>query len=408
MGAGWSDDERVGVAILGSTGSIGQSTLDVIQRNGQRYRVAAVAARSQVEAIWPQVRAFEPALAALAEPDAAAELARRVEAAGLATEVLAGDDAICDIARAPGVDAVMAAIVGAAGLRSTLAAAEAGRRVLLANKEALVMAGGLVRAAARRGGATLLPIDSEHNAIFQCLPPLRDDEDIVTRGVERLLLTASGGPFLRSAPSALERVGPDEACAHPQWSMGRKISVDSATMMNKGLEVIEACWLFGVDADRIDVVIHPQSVVHSLVRYVDGSTLAELGHADMRTPIAHALAWPRRIDAGVDALDLFQLTALEFERPDTDRFPALALALAAARQDAIASVRLNAANEIAVEAFLEGRLPFPAISQVVADVLALTPGDGDTESLDGILAADAVARTEASSQVMRRSRTTSR
>lgn len=407
MRAGWSDDERVGVAVLGSTGSIGQSTLDVIRRNGERYRVAAVAARSQVESIWPQVEAFEPALAALAEPEAAAELARRVKAAGLATEVLAGDDAICDIVRAPGVDAVMAAIVGAAGLRSTLAAAEAGRRVLLANKEALVMAGGLVQAAARRGGATLLPIDSEHNAIFQCLPPARD-QDIVSLGVERLLLTASGGPFLRSAPGELERVGPDEACAHPQWSMGRKISVDSATMMNKGLEVIEACWLFGIEADRIDVVIHPQSVVHSLVRYVDGSTLAELGHADMRTPIAHALAWPERIDAGVEALDLFQLSALEFERPDTERFPALALALTAARQDAIASVRLNAANEVAVDAFLEGRLAFPAISQVVADVLALTPADGDTDSVAGVLAADSVARAEAATQIASRSRNTSR
>ena len=407
MRAGWSDDERVGVAVLGSTGSIGQSTLDVIRRNGERYRVAAVAARSQVESIWPQVKAFEPALAALAEPEAAAELARRVKAAGLATEVLAGDDAICDIVRAPGVDAVMAAIVGAAGLRSTLAAAEAGRRVLLANKEALVMAGGLVQAAARRGGATLLPIDSEHNAIFQCLPPVRG-QDIVTLGVERLLLTASGGPFLRSAPDDLERVGPDEACAHPQWSMGRKISVDSATMMNKGLEVIEACWLFGIEADRIDVVIHPQSVVHSLVRYVDGSTLAELGHADMRTPIAHALAWPERIDAGVEALDLFQLSALEFERPDTERFPSLALALTAARQDAIASVRLNAANEVAVDAFLEGRLAFPAISQVVADVLALTPADGDTDSVAGVLAADSVARAEAATQIASRSRNTSR
>lgn len=403
MPAAWSDDERVGVAILGSTGSIGQNTLDVIRRNAQRYRVVAVAAGSQVDAIWQQVQLFEPALAALAEPEAASELARRVRAAGLATEVVAGDDAICDIARAPGVDVVMAAIVGAAGLRSTLAAAEAGRRVLLANKEALVMAGGLVLMAARRGGATLLPIDSEHNAIFQCLPPERG-RDIVGLGVERLLLTASGGPFLRHDRNSLERVGPDEACAHPQWSMGRKISVDSATMMNKGLEVIEACWLFGIDADRIDVVIHPQSVVHSLVRYVDGSTLAELGHADMRTPIAHALAWPQRIDAGVEALDLFQLSALEFERPDTERFPALALALTAARQGAMASVRLNAANEVAVAAFLDGRLGFLDISRVVADVLAAVASDGDTASLAGILAADAAARAQAATQVDRVSR----
>ncbi len=396
-----SESACAGVAVLGSTGSIGASTLDVIARNRDRYRVAVLAARSRVDVMWPQVQAWQPERAVLEDPAAAEELARRVSRAGLATEVLGGERAICEVVGAEGVDIVMAAIVGAAGLRSTLAAAEAGRRVLLANKEALVMAGGLVRAAATRSGATLLPIDSEHNAIFQCLPHFQQGVDVGTLGIERLLLTASGGPFLRRAPASLADVTPAEACDHPNWSMGQKISVDSATMMNKGLEVIEACWLFGVDVDRIDVVVHPQSVIHSLVRYVDGSTLAELGHADMRTPIAHALAWPERIDAGVQGLDLFSLRGLEFERPDLERFPALALALEAARSGGLAGARLNAANEVAVEAFLVGRLRFTAIAPVVEAVLATESTDGDTASLEGILAADAAARALAAEQVGR-------
>jgi len=298
-------------------------------------------------------------------------------------------------AAAAAVDAVMAAIVGAAGLTSTLAAARAGKRILLANKEALVMAGGLVMAAARAGGATLLPIDSEHNAIFQCLPPARPN-GLAGEGVERILLTGSGGPFLRRAPETLAAVTPDEACAHPNWAMGRKISVDSATMMNKGLEVIEACWLFAAAPEQVEVVVHPQSVVHSLVQYVDGSVLAELGHADMRTPIAHALAWPERLDAGVGALDLTALAGLAFEHPDTERFPALALALEAARLGGVGGAVLNAANEVAVERFLAGQLPFPAIAQVIESALNNAHADGDADSLDGVFAADAAARARSS------------
>ncbi len=390
----------IGVAVLGSTGSIGRNTLDVIARHPQRYRVVALGAGSSVDILWQQVQALEPRQAAVADEQAADTLRSRVRAAGLETQVLAGAEGLEAIARAPGVDAVMAAIVGAAGMASTLAAVAAGKRVLLANKETLVLAGGLVMAAARESGAMLLPIDSEHNAIFQCLPA-GGTTGLDQLGVERIVLTASGGPFLRRSPESLATVTPAEACDHPNWSMGPKISVDSATMMNKGLEVIEACWLFGATPDRIEVVIHPQSVVHSMVRYADGSVLAELGHADMRTPIAHALAWPHRVDSGVEPLDLTRLAALEFERPDLERFPALALALAAARAGGTTGAILNAANEVAVERFLAGELSFPRIASVVEETLAEADDAGDADSLEGLLAADRSARVRAGKHVVR-------
>jgi len=387
-------DGRLGIAVLGSTGSIGASTLDVVGRHPTRFRVVALSANTRVDALWEQVRALEPVYAVVADASGARDLEKRVASAGLETRVLAGADGLRAVASAPEADVVMAAIVGAAGMESTLAAARAGKRVLLANKESLVMAGELVMQAAARGGATLLPIDSEHNAVFQCIP--RDcTEGLAAAGVERILLTASGGPFLRRSPESLVGVTPDEACSHPNWSMGRKISVDSATMMNKGFEVIEACWLFDAAPDLIEVVVHPQSVVHSLVRYVDGSVLAQMGHADMRTPIAHALCWPERIDAGVAPLDVARLSGLEFEPPDTGRFPALRLALEVARAGGLAGAVLNAANEVAVERFLAGRLSFAAIPGVIEATLAQGVDDGEATSLDGVRAADRAARAHA-------------
>jgi len=382
------------VAILGSTGSVGRSTLDVIARHPGRFRVEALSAHRNTELLWEQVQQWQPRHAVVADAAQAADLERKLRSAGSPTTVLDGEAGLEAVAAGSDTDIVMASIVGAAGMASTLAAARAGKRVLLANKEALVLAGGLVMSAARASGATLLPIDSEHNAVFQCLPD-GGVAGLDGLGVERIVLTASGGPFLRRDPASLAAVTPDEACDHPNWSMGRKISVDSATMMNKGLEVIEACWLFDTTPARIDVAIHPQSVVHSLVRYADGSVLAELGHADMRTPIAHALAWPERIEAGVEPLDVTAMSALEFEQPDLARFPALALALEAARAGGTAGAILNAANEVAVERFLAGALPFPRIAEVVERTLA-EPGDaGDANSLEGLLAADGAARRRA-------------
>ncbi len=396
-----SDSDRpIGIAVLGSTGSIGLSTLDVAARHPERFRVVALSAYRQIDALWAQVQHWRPLYAVAAEPGCAQELAERVRAAGLETEVLSGPEGLETVAALTETDAVMAAIVGAAGMASTLAAARAGKRILLANKESLVMAGGLLTEAVRAGGAQLLPIDSEHNAIFQCLPP-GCPGGLTAVGVERILLTASGGPFLRRTPSSLAAVTPDEACSHPTWSMGRKISVDSATMMNKGLEVIEACWLFGAPPDQVEVVVHPQSVVHSLVRYVDGSVLAELGAADMRTPIAHALAWPERVEAGVAPLDVTQLVGLEFEPPDLERFPALALALEAARAGATAGTVLNAANEVAVERFLAGRLRFPGIAQVIEATMAQAAHEGEAGSLEAIVASDGAARAVAAEQADR-------
>jgi len=344
---------RIGVAILGSTGSIGVSTLDVLQRHADRFQVVALTAHRDVETLFQQCLIHEPAYAVMADLDCAGMLRDRLQSAGRSVEVLAGAVGLERVAALPEVGYVMAAIVGAAGLLPTLAAARAGKRVLLANKEALVMAGPLFMAAVREHGAELLPIDSEHNAIFQCLPPAFTTEGLDRLGIRRILLTGSGGPFRVTPLDQLPDVTPEQACAHPNWRMGRKISVDSATMMNKGLEVIEAHWLFGAAPERIEVVIHPQSVIHSMVEYQDGSVLAQLGHPDMRTPIAHALAWPRRLTSGVAFLDFTQMAKLEFQAPDFARFPCLKLAFAALAEGGTTPAILNAANEIAVQAFLD-------------------------------------------------------
>ncbi len=381
------------LAILGSTGSIGVSTLAVVDRHPERFEVVALSADRQVESLFEQCRRYRPRYAAMADAAAAAQLRLKIRASGLDCEVLSGAAALERIAAAPDVDTVMAAIVGSAGLRSTLAAAHAGKQLLLANKEALVMAGGLLMDAVAASGATLLPIDSEHNAIFQALP--RDfDGSLARAGVKRLWLTASGGPFLRTAFELLDNVTPEQACAHPKWSMGRKISVDSATLMNKGLEVIEASFLFKAKPAQIEVVIHPQSIVHSLVEYVDGSVLAQLSNPDMRTPIAHALAYPERIDPGVQPLNLCAIGSLNFERPDLDRFPCLRLAYRALEAGGNAPIALNAANEVAVAGFLSGRMAFARIAGVVEEVLArITPSS--VRTLEEVLAADAHARTAA-------------
>ncbi|MBY4946694.1 1-deoxy-D-xylulose-5-phosphate reductoisomerase [Cupriavidus respiraculi] len=378
------------ITVLGATGSIGDSTLDVVRRHPERYAIHALTAHSQADKLARRCIEFRPARAVVGTPEAAATLQTLLRAAGVPTDVSHGEDALAEVAADDGADTVMAAIVGAAGLRPTLAAARAGKRVLLANKEALVMSGRIFMDAVREHGATLLPIDSEHNAVFQCLPA---DDPRYCAGVSRVMLTASGGPFRTREPSTLHDISPDEACAHPNWVMGRKISVDSATMMNKGLEVIEAHWLFGAPAERIEVLIHPQSIVHSMVAYADGSVLAQLGNPDMRTPIAYGLAYPERIDAGVTPLDLARAGTLSFETPDLSRFPCLGLAFDALRAAGVAPAVLNAANEIAVEAFLRKAIRFTDIAAIVARVLerAAQPADA-AASLEGVLAADAEAR----------------
>jgi len=388
------------IAVLGATGSIGVSTLDVIARHPERFEVVALTGHSRVEILAEQCLRFAPRHAAVAGPDEAARLSALL-AGRVETTISHGPQALVDVAALPEVDAVMAAIVGAAGLPSALAAAKAGKRVLLANKEALVMAGALFMAEVRRAGALLLPIDSEHNAVFQSMPADQDGSSL-HGGVRRILLTASGGPFRTASHEQLRAVTPEQAIAHPNWSMGRKISVDSATMMNKGLEVIEAHWLFDAPAERIEVVVHPQSVIHSLVDYIDGSVLAQLGNPDMRTPIAHALAWPERIDSGVAPLDLFAVARLDFERPDLSRFPCLALAYRALREQGDAPAVLNAANEIAVAAFLDGRLPFLGIAELIAATLDAIPR-GDVSDLDAVLAADQRARAVATDLLAKRS-----
>ena len=380
-----------GLAILGSTGTIGANTLAVVSRHPDRYRVVALAARTSVEIMEAQVREHLPEFAVLADEASAAELRRRL--AGNATTVLAGPAALEEVVALPQVRHVLAGIVGAAGLLPTLAAARAGKRVLLANKEALVMSGRLFMEAIHEGGAELIPIDSEHNAIFQCLParPAR-------AGVRRILLTASGGPFRHRRPCDLESVTPEAACAHPNWEMGPKISVDSATMMNKALEVIEACWLFETVPDRVEVVIHPQSTVHSMVEYKDGSILAQLGAPDMRIPIAHALAWPERIDSGVPGLDFSRPLRLDFEPPDFGWAPCLRLGYEVARAGGTLPAVLNAANEVAVAAFLDRRAAFNAIPRVVEETLSRSvPRNADT--LDTILDEDAAAREIATALV---------
>jgi 1-deoxy-D-xylulose-5-phosphate reductoisomerase len=382
------------ITVLGSTGSIGVSTLDVIRRHPDRYRAFALCAHAQGDKLFEQCLEFRPRYAVLRDAHLAEQLQERCRAAGLETEIRHGVEALIELSSMPEVDAVMAAIVGAAGLEPTLAAARAGKRVMLANKEVLVMAGELFMRAVHEHGATLLPVDSEHNAIFQALP-VDFSRGLDRCGVQKILLTASGGPF-RNAPLAdLANVTPEQACAHPNWVMGRKISVDSATMMNKGLEVIEAHWLFAAPPEMIQVVVHPQSVIHSAVQYADGSVLAQMGNPDMRTPIAYAMAWPERIAAGVEALDLFKIARLDFFAPDFERFRCLQLAYDVLREGGTAPAILNAANEIAVAAFLDGRLPFLAIARLNEAVLEALPA-GPEGSLADVLAADAEARCLAS------------
>jgi len=385
------------ITILGATGSIGASTLDVLARHPERYQVYALSAHARVEELAAACRIHRPQRAVVGSPEAASRLADLL--ADLPISVEHGEQALCDIASSPDTDTVMAAIVGAAGLAPTLAAARAGKKVLLANKEALVMSGQLFMDAVREHKATLLPIDSEHNAIFQSLP-FDYARTPGAAGVAKILLTASGGPFLQRAVDTLGAVTPDEACKHPNWVMGRKISVDSATMMNKGLEVIEASWLFGAPADLIEVVIHPQSVIHSMVSYVDGSVLAQLGNPDMRTPIAHALAYPERIASGVAQLDLTQMAALQFLPPDFARFPCLALAFDALRAGGTAPALLNAANEVAVQAFLDGQIGFRDIDRVLKHTLERIE-HGPAPSIEAVLAQDARARVAANEAVAR-------
>lgn len=384
---------RQRLVVLGATGSIGVNTLDVVSRHPGRYEVLALSALNKVDQLAEQCARFRPRFAVAGSNEAAAKLEGLLRQSGTETTVLAGVESLEKIASLPEADTVMAAIVGAAGLRPTLAAARAGKKILLANKEALVMAGPVFMKEVQRNRAVLLPIDSEHNAIYQSLP--RDySSNLENSGVRRILLTASGGPFRLMPLEGLEQVTPDQACAHPNWVMGRKISVDSATMMNKGLEVIEAHWLFNAPPDRIEVVIHPQSVIHSMVEYADGSVIAQLGNPDMRTPIAYALAFPERIEAGVAPLDLCQIGTLSFERPDFKRFPCLRLAYEALAKGGNAPAVLNAANEVAVEAFLGGKLAFTRIPEVIERVLADISW-GEVGLLEDVLVADAGAREAA-------------
>jgi len=385
------------ITVLGSTGSIGISTLDVVARHPEKFQIIALTANEQVGLLFNQCRQFTPRYAVLVDEDAAEKLRLLVIEADLSVEVLSGVSALEQVSILPEVDTVMAAIVGAAGLRPTLAAAKAGKKILLANKETLVMAGNVFMDAVHESGSVLLPIDSEHNAIFQALPRGYDG-NLAASGVRRILLTASGGPFWNTHQSELQNVTPEQACAHPNWVMGRKISVDSASMMNKGLEVIEAHWLFNASADDIQVVVHPQSVIHSLVEYVDGSVLAQLGNPDMRTPIAYGLAYPERIDSGVAPLDLFKVATMNFVAPDFDRFPCLALAYQALRAAGTAPAVLNAVNEVAVAAFLDKQISFLSIPRIIDAVLDALPVT-TVESLEDVLGADAEARSAAQYQI---------
>ncbi|MCY1268849.1 MULTISPECIES: 1-deoxy-D-xylulose-5-phosphate reductoisomerase [Pseudomonas] len=390
------------ITVLGATGSIGLSTLDVIARHPDRYQVFALTGFTRLSELLALCVRHVPRFAVVPEIAAARTLQDDLRAAGLSTRVLVGEEGLCQVASDPEVDTVMAAIVGAAGLRPTLAAVETGKKILLANKEALVMSGALFMQAVRKSGSVLLPIDSEHNAIFQCMP-LDYARGLEVVGVRRILLTASGGPFRQTPMAELANVSPDQACAHPNWSMGRKISVDSASMMNKGLELIEACWLFDAKPSQVEVVIHPQSVIHSLVDYVDGSVLAQLGNPDMRTPIANALAWPERIDSGVAPLDLFAIARLDFQAPDEERFPCLRLARQAAEAGNSAPAMLNAANEVAVAAFLDERVRYPEIASIIEEVLNLEPVVA-VDDLDAVFTADAKARLLAGQWLSRHGR----
>ncbi|NVZ27822.1 1-deoxy-D-xylulose-5-phosphate reductoisomerase [Pseudomonas gingeri] len=388
---------RQRICILGATGSVGASTLDVIARHPERYQVFALSGFSRIELLEKQCLVHAPSYAVVPSAQDQASLQKKLVEAGSRTEVLCGRDSLRLIASHTDVDTVVAAIVGAAGLAATLAAVQARKKILLANKEALVMSGALFMQAVQASGAIIMPIDSEHNAIFQCLPPM-SGRGLGEVGVRRILLTASGGPFRETPMAQLRGVTPEQACAHPTWSMGRKISVDSATLMNKGLELIEACWLFNAAPQQVEVVIHPQSIVHSLVDYVDGSMLAHLGNPDMRVPISHALAWPHRMESGVGMLDLFKLARLDFEPPDEVRFPCLKLARQVAHEGGSAPAILNAANEVAVQAFLSGHIGFTQIAELIDSVLNQLPGVA-IKDLQGVLEADSMARRKANEWV---------
>lgn len=397
--------KQQGICILGSTGTIGINTLDVIRRHPRRFKVIALTANRQIERMFQQCEEYRPEFVVMSDQGAAVELSQLLAKKGSPTKVLAGKSALGEVVQLDQVDAVMAGIVGAVGLLPTLAAVKAGKRVLIANKEPLVMLGQVFIEEAKISGAVLLPIDSEHNAIFQCLPAAVQqatanpiEHELSDYGVLRLLLTGSGGPFLNTDQAEFSSITPDQACAHPNWVMGRKISVDSATMMNKGLELIEACALFSTGPEQIDIVVHPQSVIHSMVEYADGSILAQLGNPDMRTPIAHALAWPDRIEAGVERLDLLQISALEFQPPDMIRFPALVLARTAAETGGTLPAILNAGNEVAVQAFLDGEIRFDQIIQLVDETMQAVDHEPD-QSLEKVLIADKLARDFAVSRL---------
>ncbi len=383
------------ITVLGSTGSIGVSTLDVVARHPDQFQIFALTANGNVEVMVQQVRALSPRYAVMSDEHAAAQLRERLKDIGSSTEVLGGEAALAQVAEHTDVDYVMAAIVGAAGLLPTLAAVRAGKRILLANKEALVMCGGLFMEAVQQSGAELLPIDSEHNAIYQCLPA-KHRQGLASIGVRKLILTASGGPFRDKALAEFEHITPQQACAHPNWSMGQKISVDSATMMNKGLELIEACWLFNCSHDQVDVLVHRQSVIHSMVEYTDGSVLAQMGNPDMRIPIAYGLSWPQRIDSGVSSLNLAEIAQLDFEPLDHARFPCLSLAASAIAAGGTVPVALNAANEVAVAAFLEERLSYTGIYRLVDRVLQQYQQQAAT-SVELVMAEDQRARQMANS-----------
>ena len=389
---------RKGIAVLGSTGTIGVNTLDVLSRHPDKYRVVALTANTGVDNLYQQCVDYQPEYAAMADADSAEQLELKLKQAGSSTQVYSGIEGLEKLASLSQVDYVMAAIVGAAGLLPVLAAARSGKRVLLANKEALVMSGSIFMDEIRNNGAELLPIDSEHNAIFQCMP--NDfNKGLEQSGVNNILLTASGGPFRTMPVDQLKKVTPEQAIAHPNWVMGRKISVDSATMMNKGLEVIEACWLFETSAEKIQVVIHPQSVIHSMVSYNDGSVLAQMGNPDMRTPIAHALGWPERIQSGVEPLDIFRVAQLEFEKPDVNRFPCLRMAYESLKIGGTATTVLNAANEIAVDAFLNKKILFTDIARVVEQTMEAADFSV-VDNLQIVLSADKRARQIAEEKIV--------
>jgi 1-deoxy-D-xylulose-5-phosphate reductoisomerase len=389
--------ETVSITILGATGSIGMSTLDVVSRHPDRYQVHALTANTNWERLLEQCLSFKPKFAVLNQPGSAAKLSNGLAESGSNTTVLTGTDGLCSVAASDDVDIVMAAIVGGAGLEPTLAAVQAGKKMLLANKESLVMSGKLFMDAVEEHKVTLLPIDSEHNAIYQCLA---NGAEAHAGGVRKILLTGSGGPFLRKPVKELDAVTPDEACAHPNWQMGRKISVDSASMMNKGLELIEACLLFSISPDDIQIVIHPQSIVHSMVEYLDGSTVAQLGNPDMRTPIAHGLAWPERIDSGVAGLDFADLVDLHFEEVDLERYPCLHLCQQVASSSQGHAIALNAANEIAVQYFLDELISFTEIPIIIESVLEQTSSQ-EVLTIDAVLAVDERSRVLAAEKIKR-------